>query len=513
MKVCVIVPTSEQVHQAGVRIRYLRIRPALEQLGHQLDILALPDWTEGAKRGYDVYLISKCYDARALLIACQLSQSGKIVGVDLFDDYFSQTADSRFVRLRYWLRTLIGHCSFVLCSTPQMRDLAQQYTTQLPVHILNDPAPAIDEQGIAATLTRKLDIARTHRRIDVAWFGMGDSPDFPLGLTDLAAFGCEVDRLRGYGYSVHLEVLTNRRAMTSDTLAALRSLATPYTLEEWDEPGEQALLDRSLISFLPVNAQCFSRVKSLNRAVTALSSGVQVLSSGYSLYDRLQPFIYRNARQFIHDLHCGRTSLRAETVKDLVDRLSAVAHPEAEAFALAQFLTKLTSNTRRTYSATSKNHKVAIIHGTDKATDVHKFTQKNKALSVASPFSRPGLKYDLIFSISPETSNMEIAIKNVLVETLDDKFRKQLQPNASSDEYQTLVANTALPNLDFKVGALVAMETLGSAAAAYPLVMQSLQFIMGELFPNVTCFHAEKSKVLPWQIISPQVMHQHSVAK
>jgi len=38
MKLCVVVPSADYLKQAGVRIRYERIAPALEELGHSLSL-------------------------------------------------------------------------------------------------------------------------------------------------------------------------------------------------------------------------------------------------------------------------------------------------------------------------------------------------------------------------------------------------------------------------------------------------------------------------------------------
>ncbi|OYU32018.1 MAG: hypothetical protein CFE39_05490 [Comamonadaceae bacterium PBBC2] len=496
MKICVLIPTKEQEAQAGVRIRYSRVEPALRQMGHQLDLVPIQDLTDIALRSHDIYLISKCYDARSLLTARQLKQAGKIVGVDLFDDYFSQNSDPRFARLRYWLKALVAQCAFVLCSTPRMRDISLQYAPSVPVHVLNDPAPDIDSNAIADALQRKLDFARAQRQISVAWFGMGDNPNFPLGLTDLAAFGCEIDRLRGNGFEVVLEILTNRRAMTPDALAALRCLATPYTIREWDEAGERELLSRSIISFLPVNAQSFSRVKSMNRAVTALSAGVQVLSAGYPLYENFGPLIYRDPRQFLRDLHNGALALRAETTSDLADKLREMADTTKEAEALTRFL----YDTKSGSLGTVKDSRTAVIQGKEILADVHKFAQKHKVLSVASPFSRPGLKYDVIFTFSQQKLGFDIAIRERIAGWLDKKFSSLLLPNALSVEYRDLALDAEHTAAAAQVEALAALKTTCSEAAAYPVVMCAVVDALKVLFPHVTCFYGEQSRHLPWHV-------------
>lgn len=498
MRIGILLPSEEQKAQAGVRIRYSRIEPALKQLGHKLDLITIQDLTGGAACVNDVYIISKCYDARAHIIARYLAQAGKAVGVDLFDDYFSQHADSRFVRLRYWLRGLIPHCKFILCSTPGMRELAQVCAPGLPVHVMNDPAAEINADAIAAATSRKLETARNQRRIDVAWFGIGDNPNFPVGLSDLAAFGSEVDRLRGYGYDVNLEILTNRRAMTSEYLAAISRLATSYTLEEWNETRESELLARSLLSFLPVNAQNFSRVKSLNRAVTALTAGVQVLSAGYPLYAPLAPFIYRNPRQFLRDLQNGKPALRPDTVQSLAASLKSLADISHETTFLAEFLVDACSSS----TAVSKSGPSAVIHGKETTGNIHKFAQQNRTLSVASPLCQASLNYDIRFEFSPDGQGYDVYIASKKVDQINASFKPKLISHGSilTTQYKKLQTETVFPHMRIQGRALAALNSPGGMTAAYPLIMNSIVEVMEQLFPGVTCFHAEQSKLLPWHV-------------
>lgn len=499
MKIGILIPTQEQKNQAGVRIRYSRIEPALKQLGHRLELIPIQDLSLSNADNNDVYLISKCYDARALLIARQLRLRGRPVGVDLFDDYFSQHMDSRFVRLRYWLQALVAECSFILCSTAQMADIARDYAPDLPVHIMNDPATEINIQTIASEALRKFEFAHAQRRIDVAWFGMGDNPNFPVGLSDLAAFGSEVDRLRGHGYDVRLSILTNRRAMTPDNLAAISRLATPFTLDEWSESQEKSLLERSLISFLPVNAQQFSRVKSLNRAITALTSGVQVLSAGFPLYASLAPFIYRSPLQFLHDLRVGNLALRQETTQKLADTLAPLAEIGRESTGLADFLSDVCNKSSK--PGAKSTHITAVIHGKETSGNIHKFTQKMGALSVASPFCQMDLNFDIRFEFTPGGKGFDIHVANKKTSLIEPAIQKYLvsQGNILTTQYKKLQTESAFPEIRINGMALAALNTLGSTSAAYPFIMRAIIEIMQRLAPGAICFHAEQSKMMPWQ--------------
>jgi hypothetical protein len=106
VRLCVIAPSQDYLSLAGVRIRYNRIAPRLHAHGHELDIEVIDQYRTNDQFSHDAYLFSKCYDVRSLLIATMLRDKGKLVGVDMFDDYFSQSHDSRFVAHRDWLRSM-----------------------------------------------------------------------------------------------------------------------------------------------------------------------------------------------------------------------------------------------------------------------------------------------------------------------------------------------------------------------------------------------------------------------
>lgn len=498
MKIGILLPSEQQKAQAGVRIRYQRMEQALSRLGHQLELLPMQALTSKAAFSHDAYLISKCYDARAMVAARVIEELGKPVGVDLFDDYFSQTDDSRFVRLRYWLRALLKHSSYVLCSTPRMKELARRYAPALPVHVMNDPSAPHEPEKLADTMRRNLVFARENRRLNVAWFGIGDNPDFPVGLEDLAAYGGELARLRGFGFAVHLEILTNLRAMTPERLALLRRLPLPYTLEEWTEDRERELLERSLLCFLPVNAQSFSTVKSLNRAVTALSMGTQVLSAGYPLYQPFAELIYRDAETFMVDLSQGSLRLREETLPLLADRFAEQADVENEAAMFAAFLERQVLPSAKIPAGAG----AAVIHGMETLGDVHKFAQRMGVLSVASPFAKAELNYDLRFRFAENGTGFDVLISSKKTDLLPPELRLGLKEGADilSTKYMKLETSTLFPDLNIRGAALAAMGSPCGHTAAYAPVMDGIAGVMSRLFPGMACFQAEQSKLLPWHV-------------
>ncbi len=403
MHLCVIVQGEDNLATAGVRIRYQRTAVRLAALGDTLSITVIDDVVLDPKNLADAYLICKCHDARATLLAAKLRALGRHVGADFFDDYYSQADDSRFVYIREWLRQTKPFLTFAMCSTPLMQETIAGLLPGLPCHMLNDPADVIDTQAIAASIERKLQRVRQTGILDIGWFGIGDNPHFPLGLSDLADFSGQLGELAATGLTPRLSILTNRRALTPERLEMLKRLPIAWRLEEWSEEAERQLITESYACVIPVNAQRFSTMKSLNRAVSALTSGAQVLSLGYPLYENFAPLIYRDAAALLADIRKAAPRLSAASVPVLAASLAAHADPAEEARRLSAFLAALPPH------PPLAGEDFAVLHGRQSSGAVHKFVQRMGGLSVAGPWTTmPMLNYDL--RIGPGASGGPAAI-------------------------------------------------------------------------------------------------------
>ncbi|HBD9220218.1 TPA: hypothetical protein KLD12_002253 [Legionella pneumophila] len=494
MKICILVPSEDYLNQAGVRIRYVRIAESLQMLGHELNITSIQHLADKKSFYHEVYLISKCYDARSLVVSHLLKNEGKIVGIDLFDDYFSQSNDNRFPKLRYWLHSILQYIDFVLCSTPTMAEVANQFVRGQKIHIMNDPSVAIDEATLQSAIQSKMDFFKQAKVLTVGWFGIGDNPYFPVGLKDLVAFSGELADLRDKEFEVRLEILTNQRAMTPESLAMLKRLPVPYTIDDWSEEKESSLLARSTLCYLPVNAQNFSIAKSLNRAITALASGSQVLSCGYPLYAELSPFIYRNPQKLIQDLKEDSLVLRKETVPELMNIIKQWASTEFEAKKLVEFLG--TNYPRQNPNGTFPSV-VAVIHGKNTFGEIHKFAQKMGALSIASPFCKEKLNFDIRFALNEE--ELEIYISEKCCSMLDITIPAH---RASSEKildrlYHKIRVSKVISGFHCQGTALYHKHSPINFTASYAKVMNDIRKVLHYLFPQLVCFYSENSKT-PW---------------
>lgn len=493
MRICIVVPTERYLDNAGTRIRYQRIRGPLSSAGHEVSILPIHTFS---KLDHDVYLFSKCYEATSQLMARMAARAGKIVGVDLFDDYFSQYDNGQIQRFRNWLKEFLPSADFVLCSTPIFVDIVRDYAPELPVHIMGDPFDKFDIEGLRRALNTKHSDLSATGMLKVAWYGRGDNTIFPVGLADLTAFAPHLSALQKLGFTVRLEIMTDSQSMTGDALASLSSLPILFELHEWSEVAEQSLLSRSHVAFLPVSAQNFSIAKSLNRCITALSAGCQILSVGYPLYETFDEIIYRDAYTLGEDLNRKQPRLRLETLKTLERLLHTHADPIAGANKLAAFLDTIASNKIAKPQPRSKDGPVMLfLHGLGSTGLIHKFVRRQDGFSVASPFATGGLNYDIRFVWNDECTGLNVLLSEGARNSLPESLRRQCTKYGLINEYTFYAITQAqLPELALNVAFLGKSVSPSGKYAAYPEVMKVMKTVVEMLFPKSLCVVSELSR-------------------
>jgi len=419
MKLIVLVPSEAYRSYAGARIRYNRVAPALQLHDVHLTLVDIGQ-CDPETACCDGILISKCHDARAFVAAAEFARRGKLVGVDLFDDYFSQMTDSRLIRHRSWLAQLVPLCDFALCSTEVMAKVVRQYRSSLPTHIMNDPAALESFAQASALSERKALSARDERRIRVCWFGVGDNPYFPVGVADVAAYGTVLASLSRSGMDVSLKVVTNERALSADGLSMLRQLPVKTDIEEWTSEAERRALHDAFVAFVPVSAQPFSVGKSLNRAVTALSMGCQVLSVGYPLYTVFDSLIYRDPLALLKDLDRGAMRFSAASQSMTQHLVQTFASAQVEAAKLARFLSSLVPQ------SSADAGPICVIHGHSTRLETHNFVRQVHGLSVASPHSAAPFDFDVVFRGTP--AGLQMLVSKSAAERLLPEMGERILP-------------------------------------------------------------------------------------
>jgi hypothetical protein len=428
MRICIVIQSDAFRTSAGMRIRYDRFRDHLDPDG-TIEALTCAELIAAKRLEHDAYIFCKTFDTSALLLARKVRASGKVVGQDLFDDYFSQYSDTRLARFRDWLRDMAPVTDFVLCSTPRMADVIRAYLPQGRITVIEDPVSEFDKAAVQLAVEGKLKRAQESRQINLVWFGIGDNPFFPVGLRDLAACAPQLASMERLGWDVKLRIVTNRRPFEGAGGEVLRPLSIGFDLVEWTEEAEKEALHWATAALLPVNGQSFSVAKSMNRAITALNAGCQVLSVGYPLYRRLDKLIYRSATELVSDMDAGRLKLRPETIDALNESFQRMADPKV---ATAAFV----GEARRAVEARGRRPEIqgtlCLIHGRNSTIGLHKLVNSIGGLSVKSIFATAGWNFPVRF----DRAGSEIVMR--VTPQLAHKYALPVKDGSAKTSFGTL---------------------------------------------------------------------------
>ena len=315
MKIIFIVPSSQWLMSAGVRIRYKRLEPYFYQKGYHVSIKPLQDITEQCIEAADIVIVSKVFSSDSLYILSLCRRLGVKVGLDLFDDYFSDQRLSVFRKFHDWLELASKMVDFIICSTDRMKQVASQYIEPDLIHKINDTKdPDISFSETKYLVDQKSKIFSLNDSLNILWFGIGDNPYFNVGLNDLAHYSNTLFQIRKYFASINFTILTNERALTAKNLIRMSRLPIQPKLDIWTESKENSYLEESHLAFMPVSHQKFSIAKSSNRCLTALTYGCQVLSNGFDLYADFNELTYRSTREFLEDCKKLRFKFNLDTM-------------------------------------------------------------------------------------------------------------------------------------------------------------------------------------------------------
>lgn len=497
MKIQVFVRSAEWLHTAGTRIRYRRLQQELSRLGCTLAIDPISGIREGLKLNAEVYLFSKCHDGGTLMLADMLREAGAIVGFDLFDDYVSGGGSATAAQ-RVFQRALCGKADFLLCSTVRMAEVARTFDPSVPVHVLNDPFEFYDAERLPGLLEAKAEAVRSSGRMDLVWFGVGNNPIYPVGLSDLVAFWEALKPLQAAEFDLRLKVLTNPDALNAEGLCRLRNLPIRVEIEEWSSAGEKAALDDAFMAYLPVNYQNFSIAKSLNRAVTALTHGAQVLNAGYPLYEALDPFIYRDARLLLNDLNVGSLRVRRGVVQALRDRLFVLADPAEEASRFLKFLCGIPSGS--SLVPVEKRSLRAIVHGAVSTPAIHGLCRALGWLSLGSPITRQPLPYHAQIGFFEGGSSPELRLSRDALPRLAEGWNRLATPlgrSASNEFTHRIPIEETVEGKYFASLTPGVLETRAGRMVNARPVMAATELTYRQVFGDMALFRSEMEIPLP----------------
>lgn len=491
-RICVLVSSEDAVRQARARSRYLPLRDELSKNGAELSITPVGNVGNARELTHDVYIVSECYDTFPLMLAQHLRRSKKLIGVDLVEDHFSAT-DAAGDPLCGWLSSMVEASDFLLCATPSLEAVAEQHAPGLPRRVFGERPPPCDAAKLALLVRDKLARFAQSRRLTVGWVATASHPLVPVELSELGSFGEELGRLGRPGVPVQLEILTQGR-VSADSLAGLSRLGLPFEIHEWSEERYDALLRKSLVFFLPVDAQASRSSLPESQAIAALLSGSQVLPAGYPLPARLSPFIYRDARQLQDDLLAASPALRGRDVAELA-QLSTAAPLEDAAAELLTFL-RAATKTFTTSQAVNNGPVAAVLHGRNSPVSAHKYAQRLDALSVATPFAlAKKLNFHVRFVPRPAGAGMDVLISESHRPFLAPKLRERLvsAEKILETSYSRIGLEQVLPDAVFDGLAVAAIADPAAFVAAYGPVATLVERALKTLVPGIRCFHSDNS--------------------
>lgn len=402
MKIGIVIPSETFLTSAGVRIRYERFKECLADSNVEIDYITLQQLLDLKSVKYDALTFVKTFEINALLHARRFSRAGVTIGQDIFDDYFSQFDDPRLRRFRNWLGYMAPVTDFLLCSTARVARVVESYVPGVTAAVLDDPVSGFDPFMLAELTQRKVAHALATRTLSVAWFGIGDNPYFRVGIADLASSAGVLAELQDKGWNVSLRIITNRRPFGGDGAHVLRSLTVPWEVVEWTEEVETRELRDAFLAIVPVSCQSFSRAKSLNRAITALNAGCQVLNVGFPLYAPLSKLVYFSVAELLQDLEEGRCRINEQSIAAIFDSF----REHANVFEAAHKLQATIADACEEPKIRPSSQITCLVHGEGSKIEGHKIiaqffsAQKGgerAGVTVGTPFANPNWNYDLRF--------------------------------------------------------------------------------------------------------------------
>ena len=443
MKIIFIVPSSQWLTSAGVRIRYKRLEPYFHQKGHEISINPLQDITEQCIEEADIVIVSKVFSSDSLYILSLCRRLGVKVGLDLFDDYFSDQRLSVFRKFHDWLELASNMVDFIICSTDRMKQVASQYIEPALIHKINDTKdPDISFSETRCFIDQKSKIYSLNDSLNILWFGIGDNPYFNVGLTDLAHYSNALFQIKKHFASINFTILTNERALTAKNLVRISRLPIQPKLDIWTELKEISYLEESHLAFMPVSHQKFSIAKSSNRCLTALTYGCQVLSNGFDLYSDFNELIYRSTRDFIEDIKLSRFKFNLDTMPLFESICNDSYDSDSEVNRFFDFVES------KVFASLPRN----LINFCLVNTKPHAFSLKSASRNVMFPVMDGST-----FSITPHTNfgierygeTIYFVFSNHLEDLLLERWHKYLRHKYSGDAHEEFTTPYRLLSIDY----------------------------------------------------------------
>ena len=339
MKTLIVYPNVDWMNSGGARIRYRRLEPFLNAKNMRIIFMPIEKVSVDLLKEATIVIVVKVYSLDSLRIISFCRSIGILVGIDLFDDYFSDETLNLLHDKYNWIKIASMMCDFAICSTDRMKNISAKFISKNLIYKIQDTRdPNILPEETGKLLSQKINSWRASGHLNILWFGIGDNPYFNVGIQNLTNHSNSLFQIRKSFESVKFTILTNKRALTQKNLSFISNLPVEVNIEIWSSELEDRLLREAHIALLPVSHQRFSIAKSSNRCITALSYGCQVLSNGYNLYRDFANLIYSSTEELIHDHKQCELKLSNNSLAEFREICNLNYNPEVEAYNMIRFM-------------------------------------------------------------------------------------------------------------------------------------------------------------------------------
>jgi len=413
-------------NNAGYKIRTKPLTDALKNYDISVEILELSDFIanyQTLKSNCQMVIFSKLFNDLALLLAFELKKTGKILILDLFDNYLAYSPSCLGRGLQRRMATLVSLADGVIASTENMKQIVQKLGCHNVIQISDPIQPDLNKEQFFNKW-----YLSDHELI-FTWFGISGNPYYKAGLIDLIESARRISNLfRQLApiYKCRLVICTNKNPEIIKVLAVMRSYSIPTSFQVWEPESFELLMSQTHCVLIPTNNTPFVTAKTHNRASTAIVSGCLVLVDDHPEYNQLVPHVYQNWSDFTSDLLTLNREQIVEKVSKAQDFLISIYSPEKITKKLATFLNnQLIKNQGNKDKNAVKNHlSPMFIVGKNSSGPEIKLARRAGYLCVGSKLLNPNLNYNIQFEIMQDSDLLELI--------LNEKAIKKFLPNISS---------------------------------------------------------------------------------
>lgn len=280
---------------AGITIRIKPVIKRLRSQGIEVSLVTFKDivgslLNASGDLAKGTYLFSKPHKYEYLACMLALQNLGYRVGIDIFDNYYSESDALREFGVQSIWKNILREADFCIFSTPYLLKYASSLRIDSKyMYVIGDPVyPDWYDPLKIKTSTKWEQFFREQSHIDVIWFGIDSNPYFSAGISDIF---CNISRLREFllypSWFFNKKITHKIYICTRDTLRSRKLVTELYKIGinvefvQWSNNVCTQLLEDSHAVFLPTNNNDFVLSKTHNRLVEALSHNCLVYVSPY----------------------------------------------------------------------------------------------------------------------------------------------------------------------------------------------------------------------------------------